>query len=262
MEPEYIRLNRQLWDTKTPYHLASEFYDVEGFLAGKESLNKIELDLLGDLSGKKVLHLQCHFGQDSLAMARMGAKVTGVDLSEKAIEAAVSLSEKMNLEVRFIQSNIFDLSSILDEKFDVVFTSYGVIGWLPDLQSWAQLIARYLRSGGAFVMAEFHPVMWMFDQKIQKIEYSYFNRGPIIEESINTYADATAPIKALSYTWNHSLAEVLGSLLSVGLRIEDFQEYDYSPYDIFAEGVAVEHGFQVKVLEDKLPYIYSVVARS
>jgi SAM-dependent methyltransferase len=260
MDQEFIRFNRQLWDKKTPYHLASDFYDVEGFLAGKESLNNIELDLLGDLSGKKVLHLQCHFGQDTLSLARKGAEVTGVDLSGKAIEAAVSLSAKMEVEARFIQANIFDLPEVLDEKFDLIFTSYGVIGWLPDLQAWGALIANYLQAGGRFVIAEFHPVMWMFDDEIQKIKYPYFNLGPIIEESIHTYADSEAPIQQLAYNWNHSLADVLGALLSAGLQITDFQEYNYSPYDIFAGGIAVEHGYQVKGLEDKLPYIFSVVA--
>jgi 2-polyprenyl-3-methyl-5-hydroxy-6-metoxy-1,4-benzoquinol methylase len=261
MEATYIRFNRELWDKKTPYHLASAFYDVEGFLAGKDSLNKIELDLLGEaLEGKKILHLQCHFGQDSLSLARRGAEVVGVDLSGKAVQAARDLAAQLKLSARFIQCNIFDLEDHLDESFDIVFTSYGVIGWLPDLQPWGALIHRYLKPGGQFIMAEFHPMLWMFDDSMSKIAYSYFNRGAIIEKREGTYADTTAPIELEAYNWNHSLADVLGGVLKTGLRLDHFQEYDYSPYDIFAGGIAVENGFQTGKLPDQLPYIFSVVA--
>ncbi len=130
---DYIKINKQTWNNKTEVHVASDFYDNDNFLKGKSTLNSIELNLLGDLKDKKILHLQCHFGQDSLSLSRMGAKVTGVDLSNKAIEKAEELNQLLNLNAKFICCNIYDLPNYLNEKFDIVFTSYGTIGWLPDL---------------------------------------------------------------------------------------------------------------------------------
>ena len=124
---DYIKINKQTWNNKTEVHIASDFYDNKSFLEGKSTLNSIELDLLGDLKDKKILHLQCHFGQDSLSLARMGAKVTGVDLSDKAIEKATEFNQLLHLDVKFICCDIYDLPTYLNEKFDIVFTSYGII---------------------------------------------------------------------------------------------------------------------------------------
>jgi len=134
--PDYIAVNKQTWNQKTAVHLKADFYDVPGFLAGKSSLHSIELDLLGDLNHKKVLHLQCHFGQDSLSLARLGAEVTGVDFSDKAIEQAQSFAQKLQLDATFVCCDLYDAPHHINEKFDVVFTSYGTIGWLPDLDQW------------------------------------------------------------------------------------------------------------------------------
>ena len=147
----YIELNRESWNRRTAVHLTSEFYDVEGFLNGKNTLKDIELNLLGDISNKKVLHLQCHFGQDSISLSRLGAKVTGVDFSDKAIESARILNEQTKTDAVFICCDIYDLPQHLDETFDIIFTSYGTIGWLPDLNKWAQIVSRFLKTGGKFI---------------------------------------------------------------------------------------------------------------
>ncbi|RYE50500.1 MAG: class I SAM-dependent methyltransferase [Sphingobacteriales bacterium] len=167
---KYISVNKQSWNNRTASHLKSEFYNVEGFLAGKSSLNSIELDLLGDVSGKSILHLQCHFGQDTISLARLGAKVTGVDLSDKAIDAARDLAEKCGFAVNFICCDVYDLPDNLNEQFDMVFTSYGVIGWLPDLDKWAKIISRFMKPGGSLIFAEFHPVLWMFDNNFKEAQ--------------------------------------------------------------------------------------------
>src|SRR5690606_6870502 len=130
----YIDINKALWNEKTKHHVESEFYDMQGFEKGETSLKEIELELLGDIRGKKILHLQCHFGQDSLSLARMGANVTGVDLSDSAIAKAQELAGKLEVDAQFICSDIYDLPNNLDEQFEIVFTSYGVIGWLPDMK--------------------------------------------------------------------------------------------------------------------------------
>ncbi|WP_139923242.1 bifunctional 2-polyprenyl-6-hydroxyphenol methylase/3-demethylubiquinol 3-O-methyltransferase UbiG [Hymenobacter sp. DG01] len=260
--PDYLDLNRALWNAKVPYHLDSEFYDVAGFRAGRSSLNDIESDLLGEVGGRRILHLQCHFGQDSLSLARLGAQVTGVDLSDEAIEAARQLATELQLPAEFICSDVYNLPEVLPAEpgFDVVFTSYGVLGWLPDLDQWAGVAARYLRPGGRLVLVEFHPVVWMFDAQFTRVEYSYFNREAIEETTSGSYADAAAPLAHPSVSWNHDLGEVLGSLLRQGLELRSFQEYDYSPYNCLAGLQETGPGrYQLAALPGKLPLVYSVV---
>ncbi|MES2619059.1 MAG: class I SAM-dependent methyltransferase [Bacteroidota bacterium] len=260
-ESDYIAINRQSWNNRVASHLTSDFYDVEGFIKGKTSLNSIELDLLGDIKGKSILHLQCHFGQDTISLERMGAIVTGVDLSDKAIESANELAEKTGSKAQFICCDIYDLPLHLETKFDIVFTTYGTIGWLPDLDRWAGLIARYLKPGGQLVFVEFHPVVWMFDNHFEKIIYNYFKASAIIETETGTYADRDAPIQVDSVTWNHSISEVVNSLIKYGLNITTLNEYDYSPYNCFKGTVEFEpHKFRIESMGNKLPMVYAVVS--
>jgi 2-polyprenyl-3-methyl-5-hydroxy-6-metoxy-1,4-benzoquinol methylase len=267
-ETTFTSINRRLWNDKVNYHVASAMYNVPGFIAGNDSLNKIEIDLLGDLQGKRILHLQCHFGLDSLSLARRGAQhVTGVDMSDKGIDKARELAETINLtaSTRFICCNIYDLQEHLscdpNELFDIVFTSYGVTTWLPDMDKWASLISQYLKPNGTFIIAEFHPVICMFNEPFSSIEESYFKQNAIISQCQGTYADRDAPISNPSIEWNHSLSEVLQSLINHNLRIDVVQEFDYSPYDCFLNSVKTEDGFyQIKGLEKKIPIIYAIKA--
>ncbi|MFD2247660.1 class I SAM-dependent methyltransferase [Pontibacter ruber] len=257
----YIELNRRSWNARTDFHVKSDFYDVEGFLKGNTSLKEIELNLLGDLQGKSLLHLQCHFGQDTLSLGRMGAQVTGVDLSDKAISQANELAHKAGIPADFICCDLYDLPQHLDKQFDIVFTSYGTIGWLPDLQKWGQIISRFLKPGGRFVFVEFHPVVWMFDDNFKTVKYNYFNEGPIIETGNGTYADRDAPIALECVTWNHPLSEVLNSLIGNGLEINAFEEFDYSPFNCFNETIEVGSGkYRIKHLGNRIPMVYALVA--
>ncbi|MBT8320614.1 MAG: class I SAM-dependent methyltransferase [Eudoraea sp.] len=260
-EKDYIEQNRKAWNNKVATHLRSDFYDVTGFLKGNSSLQEIELGLLGDLKGKSVLHLQCHFGLDTLSLARLGAKATGVDLSDKAIEQALELAKETNLPGSFVCCDLYDLPNHLNEKFDMVFTTYGTIGWLPDLNKWASLISRYLKPGGELLFVEFHPVVWMFDEDFERIAFDYFNTEPIIETETGTYADPDAPLKQELISWNHSLGEVIRSLLDGGLEITFFEEYDYSPYNCFKNTHEEEPGrFRIKQLAHKVPMVYALKA--
>lgn len=257
----YIAINRASWNEKVDPHVQSEFYDLDGFIKGNSSLNSIELELLGDVKGKSILHLQCHFGQDSLSLARMGAKVTGVDLSDKAITKANELAEQLKLDATFICCDIYDLPAHLDGQFDIVFTSYGTIGWLPDLNKWGSLISKYLKPSGKFVFVEFHPVVWMFDDAFDKVGYNYFNDGPIIEAEEGTYADRTAEISPTTISWNHSMSEVITSLIRNGLKIDTFNEFDYSPYNCFQHTVEFEpHKFRIAHLGNRIPMVYAITA--
>ena len=185
MEPNnaYLTANKILWNKRTDIHVNSAFYDVPGFLAGTNSLKEIELSLLGDVANTNLLHLQCHFGQDTLSLARMGAQVTGVDLSDTAIAQADALAAQMQLakQARFVCCDVYSAPAHINDRFDTVFTSYGTIGWLPDLHKWAAVIAHFLKPGGHFVMADFHPVVWMFDDYFKTVAYSYFNTESLIE---------------------------------------------------------------------------------
>ncbi|MES2381449.1 MAG: class I SAM-dependent methyltransferase [Bacteroidota bacterium] len=260
-EIDYLSINKESWNNRTDAHVASDFYDVPGFIKGNTSLCDIELKLLGDIKGKSILHLQCHFGQDTISLQRLGAQATGVDLSDKAIASAIDLAKKTNTDARFICSDIYDLPNHLNEKFDIVFTSYGTIGWLPDLTKWAQVVSKYLKPNGQFVFAEFHPVVWMFDDYFKEIGYNYFNTGAIVETESGTYADRNADIKQEYVMWNHGMSEVLNSLIQNGLEINSFDEFDYSPYNCFKETVEVgPKQFRIKHLGNKIPMVYALVA--
>ena len=261
-EENYIKINRQSWNNITDTHLKAEFYDLNGFLKGKTSLNDIELQLLGDIKGKKILHLQCHFGQDTISLSRLGAHVTGIDLSDKAIKSAKKIAKDTNSNAKFICCNIYELPQYLNEKFDIVFTSYGTIAWLPDLEKWAKIVSNFLKPSGQFVFVEFHPVLWMFNDSFEKIVHRYFNSGSILESESGTYADKNADITQEYVMWNHSLSEVINNLIKNGLEINSLNEYDYSPYICFQNTIEFEpKKYRIKHLENMIPMIYSIAAK-
>ena len=257
----YIDINKQSWNNKVDFHVKSDFYDLDGFLKGNTSLNDIELTLLGDIKGKSILHLQCHFGQDTISLARLGAAVTGIDLSDKAIEKARELSLKTDTAASFICCNIYDLPRHLDTPFDIVFTSYGTIGWLPNLDKWAHIVSQFLKPNGRFIFVEFHPVVWMFDDDFKEIGYNYFNTGAIVETTSGTYADKDADITQEYVMWNHGINEVLNSLLKNGLALNSFDEFNYSPYPCFKKTVEFEKKkYRIPHLGNKIPMVYAVMA--
>ena len=261
-EYDYIQVNRDSWNQRTEAHINSSFYDMPKFKQGQSSLNSIELELLGNIEGKSVLHLQCHFGQDSISLSRMGANVMGIDLSDKAIEQARILAKELNVDTEFICCNIYDLPQHLNKTFDIVFTSYGTIGWLPDLDAWAKIISQYLKPKGQFIIVEFHPTIWMFDDNFESIGYNYFNEKPIVETEQGTYADREADLTLKHITWNHPLSEVFGSLLRENLEIKSFYEFDYSPYNCFNKTIEIApNKFRIAHLSNKIPMVYALVAQ-
>lgn len=263
MKDDYLTANKALWNKRTTIHLASEMYNMPAFLAGASSLNSYELALLGDIKGKKILHLQCHFGQDTLSLARMGAEVTGVDLSDTAIAKARELAEQLDLAATFVCCDVLAADQYIEEKFDIVFSSYGTIGWLPSLEKWGGIIHHFLKPGGQFIFVEFHPFVWMLDDdSFTEIVYPYFNKMTFKETHTTSYSDGPAHEPLLSYSWNHPLSEVFLTLLNNGLAITDFQEYDSSPYNCFPNTVKIEGGYQIKSREGKLPMVYSIIAHS
>ena len=262
----YLTANQALWNTWTPFHLTSPFYNVEGFKAGRETLNPIELAGPGDVHGKSLLHLQCHFGMDTLSWARHGAIVTGADFSEEAIRAARSLASELGLTATFVHSNLYDLAQHLTGQFDVVFTSNGVLGWLPDLEGWAQVIAHFLKPGGLFYIVEVHPFVLMFDERRDDAElhlrHPYFPQpAPLVEEEKGSYAAPDAPTQGIAYYWLHSLADILGALLRAGLRIESFEEYPFMHWAFFPwMERRDEGGWQLPPGKGDIPLMFSLKA--
>lgn len=258
---DYIKLNKESWKSRLQTHLDSEFYAVEQFKQGVSSLNQIELDLLGNIQGKSILHLQCHFGQDSMSLSRMGARVTGVDFSEDSVKTAQEMASDLGLDTQFVCCDIYDLKNHLDQKFDIVFTTYGTITWLPDLDRWADIIQHFLKPGGEFVFAEFHPFVWMFDDDIKNVIYNYHNKEAIVEEEEGTYANPDSKITQTSMTWNHAMSEVLNSLIQNKMEISSIMEYDYAPYPFVKNCEEFETGkFRITHFENRIPLVYSIKA--
>ncbi|MDG1729995.1 MAG: class I SAM-dependent methyltransferase [Algibacter sp.] len=260
-DDNYFNTNKATWNDKVKVHAKSDMYDLKGFKNGKSSLMPYELEALGNVSGKSLLHLQCHFGQDTLSWSRMGAKCTGVDLSDEGIKLAQNLNDELKLDAEFVCCNVIDISEYVKATFDIVFTSYGVIGWLPHLKPWGKMIAERLKKGGTFFMAEFHPMVWMFDYLDDKpvIKYGYMQGDVIYEEYEGTYANQDSKIVSKEYGWNHGLSEVINALAEAGLHIEYLKEFDESPYDVLPNLIKTDSG--MFVTEDKLyPLIFTLKA--
>ena len=269
-DEHYFEANKTSWNKRTAVHKDSAFYNLQGFKQGNTSLNKIELQELGDVKGKTMLHLQCHFGMDTMSWEREGAIVTGVDLSDEAIKLAKEIAAELKLNAKFICANIYDLTAPskipslggdLGECFDIVFTSYGTIGWLPNLDKWAAIISHFLKPGGIFYIVDFHPTLWMMDENFEHIKYNYFNTAVIAEENTGTYTDRNAPIKNDEYNWNHPFSEIFSALLNNNLRIEQFNEFPFSSYNCFSNlEQGADHMWRIKGMDEKMPMMYSIKA--
>lgn len=233
----YRHSNLGLWNEWTKINAASTLYRLEQFKQGEMKLNPLEQEEVGDVRGRSLLHLQCHFGMDTLSWARLGAQVTGVDFSPEAVTLARSLSDELQIPARFLCCDIYDLPQHLDEQFDIVYTSYGVLTWLSDIAAWAKLVARYLKPGGLFYIAEFHPFAMMFDEQAMeaRLHYPYFGKEVIECEVKGSYADWNAQVETkVSYEWPYTMGEVVTSLCQAGLSIEFLHEFPYTVYQQLA----------------------------
>jgi SAM-dependent methyltransferase len=225
-------LNRAMWNEKTPLHVASALYDVAGFTAGGISLKPHEVADLGDVSGKDLIHLQCHFGQDTLSWGRLGARVTGLDFSEPAVWAAAELARNIGIDARFVMSDVYDAPAAVGHRtFDIVYSGVGALCWLPDMERWARVVHDLLRPGGELYLFEFHPVKWMFDghpsnEIAVRDDYvsppeGYPDSGGVMYADTSIAAAATPTVQ-----WNHPLGEVITALAQAGMRIESLRELD------------------------------------
>jgi SAM-dependent methyltransferase len=235
-----LAANRRLWNEWTAINAASAFYDVESFKAGGVRLRAYELEEIGDVRGKELLHLQCHFGMDTLSWARLGARVTGADFSPAAVDRARRLAAELGLQARFVCAELSELPVVLEGQFDVVYTSRGVLGWLPDLDRWAQVVAHFLRPGGIFYITEVHPVAQVWDDGPEvtpgqlRLHYPYWGRPePLALPVQGSYADPGAHVEQpVEYGWPHSLGEIISALAGTGLRIDFLHEQPFVEWPV------------------------------
>ncbi|HVE93066.1 MAG TPA: class I SAM-dependent methyltransferase [Actinomycetota bacterium] len=240
--------NRLLWDARVPVHLAT-YGSVGTVRRGGLSIGPPAIDEIGPVEGKDLLHLQCHFGLDTISLARLGARVTGVDLSPESIRAARELAAELGVEAAFVEANVYDVPDVVPDRFDYVFTSIGVLWWLPDLLRWAQVVASMLRPGGTFYICEIHPVASSLEVREGRfvLTHDYFGSGePLRFETDRTYTDPDVEVEPnVEYGWEHPLSEVVNSLLQAGLRIEFLNEHPFSAYRNWPELEEDESGWRL-----------------
>ncbi len=260
------------WNEKAKVHSSrsSQFYNIEEFLNGKSTLLPIEKNTLGNIKGKSVLHAQCHIGFDTISLARLGAKVTGVDFSLDAIEQAKKFADHLQIQADFLQSDIFKLSNTKLQKnsFDIIYASYGVLCWIGDLDKWTETLVSYLKTGGMFILIDDHPYVSTveFENNKYEIKYNYF-KNPEPFEFINEYSYAGEDFKLEEkkvYEWNHSIDEIIGSFLKAKLRITSFYEYDFGYWQRFPFLIKSSEGYYYRdptkkdIPEYNIPLMFSI----
>ncbi len=264
---KYRDANRALWEEWAAINYGSDFYRVDEFKKGVNKLRPIELEEIGSVAGKSLLHLQCHFGMDTLSWARLGADVTGVDFSEAAIARARDLARELRINASFIRSDVYDLPRVLHERFDIVYTSRGVLGWLPDIEAWAQVAASCVRPGGFFYITEIHPIAQVFndDEGVTelKLRYPYFSQAePLAFPTQGSYADRMATVEQeYEYGWNHGLGEIVSALAGAGLRIEYLHEFPFNEWQVSFLHPTGDGTYRLPPDDDgKLPLSFSLKA--
>lgn len=255
-------LNRASWDDRVPVHLASEFYDLDGFRAGAGALRPFETTEVGDVTGKRLVHLQCHVGLDTLAWARNGALVTGLDFSEPAIKAARTLAADLAIDASFVMADVYDAATALDgRRFDVVYTGTGALVWLPDTRRWAAVVAALLEPGGFLYLVEEHPFAQMLDRaQGTSIDRDYFDDQPQVGDHRYTYTDGRALKHTRTVQFQHRLGQVVTALADAGLRIDFLNEHDFDTFQRF--GSLQRHGDQYRYPagHPRVPMIFSLRA--
>lgn len=258
---DYVGINKKWWNSITPVHATSSLYNVTQFKKGKTSLQPLEIKEVGSVRGKKLLHLMCHFGMDTLSWARKGAIVTGVDVSDTSIELAKKLSSETKIPATFLCSDIYKLESILHEKFDIIFMSYGVLLWLSNIQKWADIISNFLKKGGTFYIVELHPFTTMLSYDF-KLAYNYFDKGPYLDDADGSYTNWNEKIKGVTYEWSYTMSDIINALLEAGLTIQYLHEFPFTMYEQFP-GLMKKNTKGQYVLKDvktQIPLLFSLKA--
>jgi SAM-dependent methyltransferase len=262
---DYIEANRRHWDELVPHHVRSEFYDVASFKAGRSTLMPVERQELGDVRGKTLLHLQCHFGMDTLSWAREGATVTGVDFSPEAVRVARELARELGIDARFVDSDVYRLREALTGSFDIVFASYGVVCWLPDFARWAEIAASFVRAGGIFYLVDDHPLAGaLADESATgnlRLDFPYLAGEAISFEADGSYASDAALTNRRTFEFAHGLGEIVTALADAGLRLEYLHEFPFCSWQRLRSMQRGDDGYwRLPGDETRLPFLFSVKA--
>jgi SAM-dependent methyltransferase len=225
---EWFAANRSMWDERVPIHVESDFYDVDAFRARPDRIRPFEAAEVGDVTGRDLVHLQCHFGLDTMSWATRGARAVGLDFSTSAVDSARTLAADLAIAADFVEANVYDAVEALDGRtFDIVYTGIGALNWLPDIERWAEVVAALVRPGGFLYLAEFHPILWTFGWKDLTVENDYFDDRPFFDDEPGTYVDFNAPTERNAcYEWQHTLGDVVSAVVTAGLSLEFLHEHD------------------------------------
>ncbi|MET7831978.1 class I SAM-dependent methyltransferase [Micromonospora sediminicola] len=270
---DYRTVNRANWDERAPAHAASPDYGLHRFRTDPAYLSEVvrfDRPRLGDLTGLRTVHLQCHIGTDTLSLHRLGARVTGLDFSGASLAEARALADGTGAAIDYVEADVYDAGRVLDAgSFDLVYTGVGALCWLPDIRRWAQVVTALLRPGGRLHLREQHPVLWALDDNrtdgLLAVEYPYFERAePNVWDEPGTYVETDSEFQhTVSHEWNHGLGEVVGALLAAGCEVTALVEHDSVPWQALP-GLMVSDGRGEWRLRDRpwrLPLTYTLQAR-
>jgi SAM-dependent methyltransferase len=268
---DYRAVNRANWDERVPAHTASPDYQLSEFIEDPRHLSRVvrfDLPRLGDVTGLRGIHLQCHIGTDTLSLSRLGARMSGLDFSKPALAAAAQLAEAAGAEIDYHESDLYDAPAALGgRRFDLVFTGIGALCWLPDIDRWAQVVRDLLAPGGRLFLREGHPMLWTLDEQRTDalvVRYPYFEMDEaLVFDEPGTYVETDVEFQHnRTHVWNHGLGEVVGALLDRGLRITELTEHDSVPWDALPGQMELLESGEHRLRErpDRLAHSYTLQA--
>ena len=269
---DYRDVNRANWDERAAIHAASKEYGLDRYADDPESISDVvrfDLPLLGDVSGRRGIHLQCHIGTDTISLSRLGARMTGLDFSPASLAVARSLAERAGADVDFLEAEVYEAPAVAGEgRYDFVFTGIGAIGWLPDIRRWGETVAALLQPGGRLFMREGHPVLWACADPRPDgalvLDHPYFETPqPTVWSSDETYVASDTTIRnTVTHEWNHGMSEIVTALLDAGMTITGFIEHDTVPWEALPGMMEqVELGeWRLRDRPERLPHTYTLQA--
>ena len=268
---DHFAINRLNWNGRAAIHIkdGAGGYRVQAFLDGADNLHDIEHAEIGDVAGLRIAHLQCHFGIDTLCLARRGASCVGLDFSPVAITAARELQAKTGLDASFVEGNVYDARELIEGDFDMVYVTWGAINWLPDIAGWAKVVASLLKPGGRLYLLEGHPFIMLLDETTPEMRPAYDWRTPqdkpVTMDTATTYTGDTGIIAhPTTHEWIHPVSDILNGLIAAGLRVEALNEHEQLAWAFAPHMVPVEGRRRMWVLPPgfpKLPLSFSIWAR-
>jgi SAM-dependent methyltransferase len=272
VDDDYRALNKASWDERAPAHAASPGYHLDEFRNDPAYLSEVvtfDLPLLGDITGLRGVHLQCHIGTDTVSLARLGARMTGLDFSPAAVAQATALSEELGADIEFVEADVYDAAAVLPNgEFDLVFTGIGALCWLPSVRRWAEVVAKLLKPGGRLFIREGHPMMWTLADPLPEgrleLAYPYFeHEEPMVWDEGGTYVETDVEFRHnVTHEWNHGLGEIVTAVLDQGLRLDTLVEHDSVPWDAFPGFTEERPGgeYRIKDRPQRLPHSYTIGA--